>query len=185
MVYLSKIVTKNGDSGRTTLGDGSEVDKNNIIIKAIGDIEELNCQIGVLITFIFDQQDITAVLSKIQNDLFDLVADLCVPINKPNKLRISRKYIERLEKEINKFNEPLQPLNSFILPGGIPASANCHLARAICRRAERSVWELEFFNSEIAIYLNRLSDLLFIFARILTLNVPLWKPGNNDDQRIE
>jgi cob(I)alamin adenosyltransferase len=179
MVYLSKIVTKTGDGGETTLGDGSRVPKDHSRIAAIGAVDELNAVLGLIP---LDTHIEAPILRAIQNDLFDLGADLCVPAANDKALRISGDHITRLEREIERLNANLPPLTSFILPGGVPAAARCHLARTVCRRAERDVVTLmrtETVNPHVLVYLNRLSDLLFVLSRVLNQgNDVLWKPGS-------
>lgn len=188
MVYLSRIYTKTGDAGETSLGDGSRVAKDHPRVTAYGTVDELNAVIGILIIHL--QDDIEADLARsIQNDLFDLGADLCVPPSageKPEeRLRVQPQQAERLERVIDRLNEPLTPLKSFVLPGGQPASAWCHVARTVCRRAERDVIALgrvESVNPQIVIYLNRLSDLLFVLARAINARHEgdvLWVPGKS------
>lgn len=171
MVYLNRIYTKTGDAGETGLGDGSRVAKDSVRIEAIGDVDELNASLGLLVAQAGDWVECT-LLRHIQNDLFDLGADLCVP-SAANEapgtcLRITPAQVEFLERAIDRINERLQPLHSFVLPGGTTASAWCHAARTICRRAERSTIRLhraDAVNCETIKYLNRLSDLLFVMAR--------------------
>ena len=184
---LDRIYTRGGDRGETSLGDGARTPKFHIRVKAFGGIDEANAAIGVALLHI-DDQEVRSILSVVQNDLFDLGADLCVPESPESvrsRLRISAKQVETLEHHIDRFNETLSPLTSFILPGGSAASAHLHLARAIVRRAERDVVELaahEAVNEEALKYVNRLSDLLFVLCRHLngrgTADV-LWKPGAN------
>jgi cob(I)alamin adenosyltransferase len=185
MVRLSRIVTKTGDAGETGLGDGSRIPKDHPRIAAIGAVDELNAVLGLIpIGELAEAQ----LLRAIQNDLFDLGADLCVPSEsgeKPSEpLRVAADHIARLEHAVERLNENLPPLESFILPGGTPAAAWCHFARTVCRRAERDVVTLmrsEIVNSQVLIYLNRLSDLLFVLSRTLNAgNDVLWKPGGSD-----
>lgn len=186
MVYLSRIYTKTGDQGDTALGDGTRVPKDHPRVAAYGSVDELNAILGLLLTQVQTEANL---LRSIQNDLFDLGADLCVPPaadEKPgSRLRVGPAQAERLERAIDRLNEALQPLTSFILPGGSPAAAWCHLARTVCRRAEREVVTLaraETVNPEVVIYLNRLSDLLFVLARVYNnqgLDDVLWVPGEN------
>ncbi|AIL12344.1 cob(I)yrinic acid a c-diamide adenosyltransferase [Candidatus Paracaedimonas acanthamoebae] len=185
MVKLTKIYTKTGDLGSTGLGDGSRRKKYDIRIDAIGAVDEANAAIGM--ARLHTQNNDDGMLAHIQNDLFDLGADLCLPHDRRSKptLRITHKQVERLEGEIDHMNENLKPLNSFVLPGGSHASATLHLARTIVRRAERAVYALnerESLNPEIGMYLNRLSDHLFVLARVLNdqgrADV-LWQPGEN------
>jgi cob(I)alamin adenosyltransferase len=184
MVYLSRIYTKSGDAGQTGLGDGSRVAKNSLRIAAIGEVDELNSVIGLAIAAGTPESNL---LRAIQNDLFDVGADLCFPVkeNESHVLRILVTQPERLEREIDRLNERLAPLKSFVLPGGSLAAAWLHLARTVCRRAERSVVALmqaEPINPNLLIYLNRLSDLLFVLARIANDDGKrdvLWVPGQS------
>ena len=171
MVYLSRIYTKSGDQGETGLGDGQRVRKDHPRVTAYGEVDELNSVIGVLIL----QPNLPGsdLLRVVQNDLFDVGADLCVPPRENEELgqslRVRADQVEKLEKAIDRFNEKLEPLHSFVLPGGTPAAAHLHLARAVCRRAERQLAALmatETVNPHAFIYLNRLSDLLFVLARV-------------------
>ncbi len=165
-VRLTRIYTRGGDAGETSLGDGSRVPKTDARVVAMGDVDELNSMLGWA----------DAGLERIQNELFDLGADLSRPDDEG--LRIEQPYVDRLEAEIDEANERLEPLKSFVLPGGTEAAARLFLARAVCRRAERSVLALDGANSLAAVYLNRLSDLLFVLARAANGgNEPLWKPG--------
>ena len=174
MVRLDKIYTKAGDSGQTSLGDGRRVSKDSIRISSYGTVDELNAILGIV--SIYCSKKIKKIILQIQNDLFDLGADLCIPDgqeNKKNKLKrikISNKQIIRLEKIIDTFNEELRPLNSFILPGGVLSAAYLHHSRTVTRRAERLVVQLssiskDSVNRSVIKYLNRLSDLLFVLAR--------------------
>jgi cob(I)alamin adenosyltransferase len=186
MVYLSRIYTKGGDGGETGLGDGSRVPKSHPRVCACGDVDELNSLLGLVIAAGNSEKDL---LLRIQNELFDVGADLCVPI-KPQEaegraLRIQPQQAERLEREIDRLNERLEPLRSFVLPGGTPTSAWLHVARAVCRRAERSVvvlMESEAVTPAVLIYLNRLSDLMFVMARVANDDGKtdiLWVPGQS------
>lgn len=187
MVYLSRIYTKTGDKGETGLGDGSRVAKDHPRVEAYGSVDELNALLGLLVTTLPADSPHVGLLRAIQNDLFDVGADLCRPQvegEKPGeKLRIRPEQSQRLEGEIDRLNAGLQPLTSFVLPGGQPAAAWCHLARTVCRRAEREVVSLaraEPINTEVVVYLNRLSDLLFVLARVLNDQGKadvLWVPG--------
>lgn len=187
MVYLSSIYTKSGDSGSTGLGDGQRVAKNHPRVIAYGEVDELNAVLGVvLVSPNIPEKEL---LSSIQNDLFDVGADLCAPPKAgeaaSERLRVTPRQVDKLEKAIDRLNAELEPLRSFILPGGTPAAAHLHIARTVCRRAERSVVALmadESVNSHVLIYLNRLSDLLFVMSR--TANNAgkqdvLWQPGEN------
>jgi cob(I)alamin adenosyltransferase len=188
MVYLSRIYTKSGDGGETGLGDGTRVRKDCPRVTAFGEVDELNAVLGLLAAHCPDCPD-ADLLRTIQNDLFDVGADLCVPPtpneNPEQSLRITPAQHERLEKAIDRQNEHLQPLRSFILPGGTPAAAWLHLARTVCRRAERSVvtlTEAEAVNANVLIYLNRLSDYLFVLGRVANgngVNDVLWVPGKS------
>jgi cob(I)alamin adenosyltransferase len=184
---LDRIYTRGGDQGQTSLGDGARTPKCHIRVKAYGGIDEANAAIGVALLQI-DDPEVKSLLSLVQNDLFDIGADLCVPEcegSTRSRLRVSAKQVETLEQQIDKFNDALTPLTSFILPGGSPASAHLHLARAIVRRAERDIVELvqsEAINEEALKYVNRLSDLLFVLCRHLNARGAadvLWTPGAN------
>jgi cob(I)alamin adenosyltransferase len=188
MVYLSRIYTKTGDQGETSLGDGTRVVKDHPRVAAYGDVDELNAVLGLLRASLPANggEEEAALLRDIQNDLFDVGADLCVPLSAPPtedaRLRVRAEQAVRLERAIDRFNAELAPLTSFILPGGSLAAAWCHLARTVCRRAERSVVALgrrEPLNPQIVIYLNRLSDLLFVLARVFNRGGQevLWVPG--------
>jgi cob(I)alamin adenosyltransferase len=163
---LSKIYTRTGDDGDTGLGDGSRVAKENPRVEAYGTVDETNSAVGVVLGVPTLPPEIRRCLTEIQHDLFDLGGELCIP----GHVMISAAHVDRLEKELDAFNEDLPPLKDFILPGGGPAAAACHLARAVCRRAERRCWSLartESVAPEALKYLNRLSDLLFVLARVL------------------
>ncbi len=162
---LSKIYTRTGDDGTTGLGDGSRTQKDSLRVEAYGTVDELNSAIGVLITQI-NEQALGSILLDVQHDLFDLGGELCMPGTE----LIGDRHINRLEKELDAINADLPPLKDFILPGGSPAAAHAHLARTICRRAERRVIALarhEEVNEPAIRYLNRLSDLLFVVARTI------------------
>lgn len=186
MVYLNRIYTRTGDSGETSLGDGRRVPKTHPRIVACGAVDEVNAALGLCRTAALEAlQD--GWLAVIQNDLFDLGADLCVPATEAeepgSRLRITPAQVAQLEQWIDHTNESLQPLTSFILPGGTPASAWLHLARTVCRRAETDVWRLaetEPVSPAVVQYLNRLSDLLFVLGQFCNDcgrgNV-LWVPG--------
>ena len=185
MVRLTRIYTRLGDGGETHLGDMSRVRKTSARIAAIGDVDELNATVGVAITSGVDA-DHTRWLTRIQNDLFDLGADLAVPLGaEGDRLRITPEQVTQLEGHCDEANEELSDLTSFILPGGTPAAAALHLARSVCRRAERSVVALaesDEINPNTASYLNRLSDLLFILARYANdrgRGDVLWVPGGS------
>ncbi|HYJ42627.1 MAG TPA: cob(I)yrinic acid a,c-diamide adenosyltransferase [Steroidobacteraceae bacterium] len=163
---LSRIYTRTGDDGTTGLGDGARVRKDHIRVEAYGTVDEANSAIGVILSVPGLPAEVARCLTEIQHDLFDLGGELCIPGTKA----IRAEQIDKLEQVLDKFNEPLPALKDFILPGGGPAAAHCHLARTIVRRAERCVWTLagsEQVNVEVPKYLNRLSDLLFVLARVL------------------
>jgi cob(I)alamin adenosyltransferase len=188
MVYLSRIYTKTGDGGETALGDGTRVPKDHPRVAAYGSVDELNAILGLLLAQSPQIPDAELVRS-IQNDLFDVGADLCVPQppagETETKLRVQPGQAERLEKVIDRLNASLQPLTSFVLPGGGVPAAWCHLARTVCRRAEREVVTLarmESVNPQVIIYLNRLSDFLFVLARAFNdwgKEDVLWVPGKS------
>ena len=163
---LSKIYTRTGDDGSTGLGDGSRVPKDNLRVEAYGTVDEANSTIGAVLSVPALPPEITRCLTEVQHDLFDLGGELCIPGHR----MIEAGHVERLETELDSFNEHLPPLKEFILPGGGPAAAACHVARSVCRRAERRCWSLaraEQVSAESLKYLNRLSDLLFVLARVL------------------
>jgi cob(I)alamin adenosyltransferase len=163
---LSKIYTRTGDDGTTGLGDGSRVSKDSLRVEAFGTVDELNSAIGVLLATPGVPPAVAACLTEVQHELFDLGGELCLPGHRV----MTAEQVTRLEKSLDEFNDTLPPLKEFILPGGGPAAAACHLARAIARRAERRVWTLakaESVSPEVLKYLNRLSDLLFVLARVL------------------
>ena len=189
MVRLTRIYTKTGDKGTTALGDGRRVPKDAPRIEAFGAVDELNAVLGLAILSLEDAEG-ADLLRTIQNDLFDLGADLCVPERPKGRmararapLRITEDHVRPLEQAIDRFNAALDPLTSFVLPGGTAASAWLHLARTVCRRAERRVVALgrkETLNPQSVIYLNRLSDLLFVMARRANEGGRadvLWVPG--------
>ena len=162
---LSKIYTRTGDQGSTGLGDGTRVEKDNIRVEAYGSVDELNSVIGVLLSNDMSEP-IHRKLEEIQHDLFDLGGELCIP----GHSMIKSGQVDALESYLDELNEDLPPLKDFILPGGGPGAAACHLARSVCRRAERNVVTLarsETVSAESLAYLNRLSDLLFVMARVL------------------
>ena len=186
MVTLTKIYTKGGDRGQTSLGDGSRVAKHDLRVAAYGTVDEANATIGLARLHTERWRD--AMLARIQNDLFDLGADLCRPgadAEDARALRIQARQVTRLEDEIDALNVALKPLNSFVLPGGRPAAAFLHQARTVVRRAERLTTELATgapVNPEAVRYLNRLSDHLFVLARYLNDKGAadvLWVPGAN------
>jgi cob(I)alamin adenosyltransferase len=186
MVRLNKIYTRTGDAGETGLADGSRIGKDHPRSQAVGDVDEANCAIGVALLHILDESA-RGMLGAVQNELFDLGADLSTPGQDfaPTEmtLRIVQPQIDRLEREIDRMNGGLEPLRSFILPGGSGGSAGLHLARAIVRRAERSAVAAArevALNPLALIYLNRLSDHLFVMARYLAQKEDgdvLWQPG--------
>ena len=186
MVRLTRIYTRGGDAGETSLGDGARVPKHALRVAAYGTVDEANAAIGI--ARLHADATVDEMLGRIQNDLFDLGADLCTPAGGrrgAGALRIVKGQTERLETEIDVMNATLAPLDSFILPGGSPAAAHLHLARTVVRRAERLVSELagaEEVNPEALRYLNRLSDHLFVLSRQVndrgTMDV-LWRPGAN------
>jgi cob(I)alamin adenosyltransferase len=178
---LSKIYTRTGDDGTTGLGDGARVKKTSPRVEAIGTVDELNSVIGLLLTLSVPE-DIKAPLIDTQHELFDLGGELSIP----GRIAILEAHILRLETTLDHLNADLSPLKEFILPGGTQAAATCHLARAVCRRAERhthALGETENINSAAVKYLNRLSDLLFVMARVLNARAGspdvLWQPGKN------
>jgi cob(I)alamin adenosyltransferase len=177
-VRLNRIYTRGGDGGETSLGDGSRVPKLDPHVRAFGEVDELNSVLGWAALASSDPR-----LTRIQNELFDLGADLCVPYAEGDgRLRIGEGAIDRLESDIDEANAPLPELRSFVLPGGSEAAARLHLARAVCRRAERAVLGASLecaLNPLAGVYLNRLSDLLFVLARAANAGgaEPLWVPG--------
>lgn len=193
MVYLSKIYTKSGDNGTTQLGDGSTLPKHHLRVTSYGTVDELSSFIGLALVDGLEspqgeESETGRRLRAIQNDLFDVGSDLCVPGEAGEKLRITTAYTERIERWIDEVNADLEPLSSFVLPGGTKAAAYLHVARTVCRRAERDVTALTEFeeegavNPEVLRYLNRLSDLLFVLARAANdggKRDVLWVPGQN------
>jgi cob(I)alamin adenosyltransferase len=184
-VRLTRIYTRAGDAGETSLGDGSRVPKTDPRIEAYGTVDELNSFIGLALSGGLPDE-FTQWLEQIQNDLFDLGADLSVPLedDRRERLRVTRGQVERLEELCDRVNERLEPLKSFVLPGGTEAAARLHVARAVCRRAERrsvALARTESVNPEALAYLNRLSDFLFILARAANAGSqePLWRPGSS------
>ncbi|MGQ0834566.1 MAG: cob(I)yrinic acid a,c-diamide adenosyltransferase [Gammaproteobacteria bacterium] len=165
---LTKIYTRTGDDGTTGLGDGSRVRKDAARVEAYGTVDEANSALGVVLAVPNLPESIASCLTEVQHDLFDLGGELCIPGHR----MVKAERIAWLEQTLDRFNDDLPPLKDFILPGGGPAAAACHLARAIARRAERRVWSLaqsesNSVNPEVPKYLNRLSDLLFVIARVL------------------
>ncbi|MDP2333548.1 MAG: cob(I)yrinic acid a,c-diamide adenosyltransferase [Reyranella sp.] len=195
-VNLTRIYTRGGDAGKTSLGRGERVDKHDIRVEAYGTVDEANSVIGLARSTIAHAvlgdprlAEADSMLGRIQNDLFDLGADLAVPERegKAERLRMLASQVERLERDIDALNAPLAPLTSFVLPGGTPAAAHLHLARTICRRAERIMVELASRPNEPVSdagiqYVNRLSDFLFVASRAVNQNGAgdvLWVPGQN------
>jgi cob(I)alamin adenosyltransferase len=182
-VRLTRIYTRAGDAGETSLGDGTRVSKSDPRIEAYGTVDELNSFVGVALSSGLPDE-FRPWLERIQNDLFDLGADLSVPLDdRRERLRVSNDQVARLEELCDLVNKRLEPLRSFVLPGGAEAAAHLHVARAVCRRAERLVVALaasERVNPAAVAYLNRLSDLLFILARSANAGTgeTLWKPGS-------
>jgi cob(I)alamin adenosyltransferase len=194
MVVLNKIYTRTGDDGTTALGSGERRKKYDLRIAAYGTIDETNAAIGVARLHTRDDAALDAALSRIQNDLFDVGADLCTPVKEGGgkgpggaRLTVTDNQVTWLEAEIDRLNEDLSPLRSFVLPGGSAAAAYLHLARTICRRAERLIAELaeqpgETVTGEVRKYVNRLSDFLFVASRYTNnrgAGDVLWKPGQN------
>ena len=189
MVKLTKIYTRGGDKGQTSLGDGQRVSKNDLRVSAYGTVDEANAVIGVLRSVLDPEQDSSydAMLLRIQNEMFDLGADLCTPVKVDEDpamvLRVTPDQVKRLEDEIDEMNADLEPLTSFTLPGGSPAAAHMHLARTVVRRAERLIAELaeyEAINEAALHYANRLSDFFFVLSRHHNLKNGgdvLWIPG--------
>jgi cob(I)alamin adenosyltransferase len=187
MVNLTRIYTRTGDGGRTRLGDMSETSKTDSRLRAYADVDELNAHLGVVLATGGLDDEVAAVLTHVQNDLFDVGADLCTPVVPDPEyppLRIEQDYVDRLEGWCDRWNEGLPKLRSFILNGGTVAAAHLHVARTVCRRAERSAWAAheeyaDSMNPLATTYLNRLSDLLFILARYANRENGdvLWVPG--------
>jgi cob(I)alamin adenosyltransferase len=185
MVRIDRVVTRGGDGGETSLGDGARLRKDAPRIEAIGAVDEANAAIGLLRLATREAPDVDAMLARIQNDLFDVGADLSVPGEGGDRLRLTDTPVLRLEAEVEAMNAALPRLTSFILPGGTSGAAHAHMARTIARRAERAVVRLtaeEPVTPALVRYLNRLSDHLFVLARVLNDNGAgdvLWIPGNN------
>lgn len=178
---LSKIYTRTGDAGTTGLGDGKRVAKNSLRIHALGEVDETNAVVGILLTEELPE-DVRSLLTDVQHDLFDLGGEVCIP----GMSMITGKQVEKLEAELDRLNDPLPPLKDFILPGGTRAAALAHHARTVCRRAERALVALaqeEAVNDGPRQYLNRLSDLLFVLGRVLNRaggrGDVLWQKGKN------
>ncbi|MGI8511970.1 MAG: cob(I)yrinic acid a,c-diamide adenosyltransferase [Solirubrobacteraceae bacterium] len=181
-VNLTRIYTKLGDGGETHLGDMSRVPKTHPRIEAYGTVDELNALLGLTRTLDGVPLEVEGRLARIQNDLFDVGADISVPEDGEGgreRLRVSAAQTEWLEAACDEVNATLQPLKSFVLPGGSPLAAHLHVCRTVCRRAERRILEVEALNPEVVRYLNRLSDLLFILSRAANSGAdePLWEPG--------
>ncbi len=185
-VHLTRIYTKTGDEGTTSLGDMTRVRKTDVRLTAYADVDEANSALGTAIALGELPAELVTLLRRVQNDLFDVGADLCTPVVEAPEyppLRVLPAYTERLEQACDTYNDRLEKLSSFILPGGTPGAALLHVARTVVRRAERSVWALledqpASTNKEPALYLNRLSDLLFILSRVANPDGDvLWKPG--------
>ncbi|WP_445258014.1 cob(I)yrinic acid a,c-diamide adenosyltransferase [Nocardioides aurantiacus] len=192
MVNLTRIYTRTGDDGSTRLGDMSETSKTDPRLQAYADVDEANAHLGVALTAGGLDEDVVRVLTHVQNDLFDVGADFCTPVVADPEyppLRIEADYVDRLEAWCDQYNEDLPKLRSFILNGGTPGAAHLHVARTVCRRAERSAWaawehHADSMNVLAIRYLNRLSDLLFILARHANREVGdvLWVPGGERGQ---
>jgi len=184
-VRLTKIYTRGGDAGETSLGDGSRVSKLDGRIAAFGAVDELNSTLGVVVARECPAE-IRDVLVRVQNELFDLGADLSVPLEHEGRLRTTQEQVDALEADCDRFNAELSELTSFVLPGGAVAAAQLHVARTVCRRAEReglAASREHTLNPLTLVYLNRLSDLLFILARVANVSAgtdePLWRPGGS------
>jgi cob(I)alamin adenosyltransferase len=184
-VRLTKIYTRGGDAGETSLGDGSRVSKLDERIAAFGTVDELNAAIGVVLAG-GSPPSIREVLLRVQNELFDLGADLSVPSAQEGRLRVTQEQVDRLEEDCDRSNADLPELKSFVLPGGGETAARLHVARTVCRRAEREALvaaDTHTVNPLAVVYLNRLSDLLFILARAANTaeghEEPLWRPGSS------
>jgi cob(I)alamin adenosyltransferase len=178
---LSKIYTRTGDKGSTGLGDGSRVDKDDLRVETYGTVDELNSHLGLVLAAVFDGP-VRDILTRAQHELFDLGGELCMP----GTTLIPQAYVEQLEADLDGLNANLPPLKDFILPGGTETAARCHVARAVCRRAERlmvALAKVEAVNETSLRYLNRLSDLLFVTARVLAREgggaEVLWVHGDN------
>ena len=186
-VRLTKIYTRGGDKGETSLGDGSRVSKLDGRIEAFGAVDELNAALGVVLAGKLPEE-LREVLARVQNELFDLGADLSVPAGVEGRLRVEQSMVDRLERDCDRLNAALPELRSFVLPGGTEAAARLHVARTLCRHAERDVLRAAAQHEVgplVAVYLNRLSDLLFVLARaenaLAGQDEPLWKPGGTRD----
>jgi cob(I)alamin adenosyltransferase len=184
-VRLTRIYTRGGDAGETSLGDGTRVSKLDTRVVAAGTVDELNAVLGVVLAGNCPGE-LAAPLARIQNELFDVGADLAVPFEVEGRLRVTQAMVDDLEQLCDRFNEPLEELRSFVLPGGTEAAAGLHVARTVCRRAERDAITAAGMHSVdplVAVYLNRLSDVLFILSRAANAAAgaaePLWKPGGD------
>ena len=186
-VRLTKIYTRGGDTGETSLGDGSRVSKLDGRIEAFGAVDELNAALGLVLAGDL-ADELRGIIARVQNELFDVGADLSVPAGVDGRLRVEQSMVDRLEQDCDRFNAELPELRSFVLPGGTEAAARLHVARTLCRRAERDVLRAAAkhdLGPLVAVYLNRLSDLLFVLARaenaLAGQDEPLWKPGGTRD----
>ena len=186
-VRLTKIYTRGGDTGETSLGDGSRVSKLDGRIEAFGAVDELNAALGLVLAGDLPDE-LRGVIARVQNELFDVGADLSVPAGVDGRLRVEQSMVDRLEQDCDRFNAELPELRSFVLPGGTEAAARLHVARTLCRRAERDVLRAAAkhdLGPLVAVYLNRLSDLLFVLARaenaLAGQDEPLWRPGGTRD----
>jgi cob(I)alamin adenosyltransferase len=184
-VRLTRIYTGGGDAGETSLGDGARVSKLDLRIAAFGTVDEVNSAVGLVLAA-GCPEEVRGVLARVQNELFDLGADLSVPPEREGRLRVTDDQVEALERDCDRFNEDLPELKSFVLPGGAETAARLHLARTICRRGERATIAASRehdLNPAALVYLNRLSDLLFILARYVNAaearEEPLWRPGSS------
>jgi cob(I)alamin adenosyltransferase len=184
-VRLTKIYTRGGDAGETSLGDGARVSKLDARIAAFGTVDEVNAALGVVLAGVCPDA-IRGVLERVQNELFDVGADLSVPMEHVARLRVTEQQVDALERDCDRFNEELPELKSFVLPGGTEIAAQLHVARTTCRRAEREAIAAAGavdVNPVVLVYLNRLSDLLFILARAANAGArrdePLWRPGSS------
>jgi len=184
-VRLTRIYTRGGDAGETSLGDGKRISKLDLRIAAFGTVDELNAAIGLVLAA-ESPEAIRSVLARVQNELFDLGADLSVPLGNEARLRVTQEQVDALERDCDRFNAELPELRSFVLPGGTELASRLHVSRTVCRRAERDALAASATNdlNPVALaYLNRLSDLLFILARAANAadgrEEPLWKPGSS------
>ncbi len=185
VVRIDRVVTRGGDGGQTSLGDGTRVGKDHRRVEAYGTVDEANATLGILRLHTAHDAEADAMLARMQNDLFDIGADLCVPGEAGDRLRVTPVMAARLEAEVAQVNAVLPSLASFVLPGGTEAAAHAHLARTVVRRAERLVVHLaceEAVNPEVVRALNRMSDLLFVLSRRLNAGADvLWSPGGTDN----